>query len=443
MSTSRIDPRSRLRLALAFAFAVGGISFGVHAQEPGGPRTPSSAPTRIEAIPGAPPSSASPAPKPARASNAPSRPPIGSGESAAADAPFTPGEVILLWPQDSLIGMPELLKRARLPENAISRQTLAKLGLTMWRLRFESEPRAQEFVQWVRVNWPQIDVDRNWRYEAQASPRLYGLKQVGLDCLDEGSPRLSSIRIGLLDTAVSSIEGLRHTPMVQRAFVDEAMQAPTHHGTSVAAAMTGRLATPRFCGPAAGASLVVAAVMSRSTQGKPHTHTATVLPALDWVLQHSPQLVNLSLGGPGDGLLRRAIARITAMGLPIVAAAGQPGPKASPLYPAAYPGVIAVTALDAADQVLTQAASGDHILLGAPGVDVWLPSVGGGRYETGTSFAAPMVTATLARAIAEGRLKAPDAATWLCRHARDLGPPGRDPTHGCGALRWPPAGAPP
>lgn len=478
MSAWPIETRWFIRRALALALiSMSGVS-SVGAQVPGGPRpapSPGSSAAPTHRPPSSePPSSArppasgqpslstlgdtgrrvSPPPPPAqpplspttppdRHPNASERPPIGAEPNPGADAPFIPAEVILVWPADTVVGTTELTLRARLPASAINRQSLGSLGLTMWRLRFESEARALDYVQWVRLNWPKVLVDRNWRYEAQAAPRQYRLQQVGLDCPDTTPARASPIRIALLDTAVAPIEALRQTSIVQRDFVHDAMAASAHHGTAVAAAMTGQLDSPRFCSPATGASLVVAAVMSRSAQGKPQTHTGTVLPALDWVLQQRPHLMNLSLGGPGDALLRSVIARIVAMGLPVIAAAGQPGHRASPLYPAAYPGVIAVTALDASDQLHAQASRGEHILIGAPGVDVWLPSIDGGRYESGTSFAAPMVTATLARGLADGRLRAEDAAGWLCRHARDLGAPGRDPIHGCGALRWPASNASP
>lgn len=367
------------------------------------------------------------------------RQPTAPAPLTEAAPPFAPGEVLLSWSLDARIDTTALLARARLPMTAIQRQTLEVLGLALWRLRFESDAQATEFLQWSRSTFPGVSADRNWRYDPQSEPRLFSQAQLGFDCRAGDRPRAPKARIGMLDTAVAPIEALKGTELVQRTFVSEGSQAPAHHGTAVAAAMSGQLKAPAFCAPATGATLIVAEVMEGAAQGKARTHTATVLPALEWVLQQGPHLMNLSLGGPGDALLKRAISRVHALGIPIVAAAGNAGPKAPPMYPAAYAGVIAVTALDAAERPFVNAATGDHILVGAPGVEVWLPTVGGGRYESGTSFAAPLVTGVLAQAMSANRLQPAEAAAWLCRHAKDLGPAGRDPVHGCGRLQGPPS----
>ena len=73
--------------------------------------------------------------------------------------------------------------------------------------------------------------------------------------------------------------------------------------------------------------------------------------------------------------------------------AGNAGAKSPPLYPAADPNVIAVTATDADDQLFKGSNRGRHVAVAAPGVDV-LIAVPNGGYEvsTGTSFAAAEVS---------------------------------------------------
>ena len=81
----------------------------------------------------------------------------------------------------------------------------------------------------------------------------------------------------------------------------------------------------------------------------------------------------------------------------MIAAAGNDGPRAEPAYPAAYDSVIAVTAVDRSGTIYRRAIRGAHVDLAAQGVEVWTAaSVKGARWKTGTSFAAPYVTAAVA-----------------------------------------------
>jgi len=71
----------------------------------------------------------------------------------------------------------------------------------------------------------------------------------------------------------------------------------------------------------------------------------------------------------------------------LVAAAGNAGPKSPPLFPAADPNVIAVTAIDMNDGLLQQANRGPHIAVASRGVDVLVPAPNA-QYQltTGTSL---------------------------------------------------------
>ena len=104
------------------------------------------------------------------------------------------------------------------------------------------------------------------------------------------------------------------------------------------------------------------------------------------------RIVNMSFVGPDNDLLKSACASARARGMVLVAAAGNNGPKAPYGYPAAYPGVIAVTATDDKDQLMPQANRGPYVYVSAPGVDMLAPVDGGTDAVTGTSFAAAIVS---------------------------------------------------
>jgi subtilisin family serine protease len=130
------------------------------------------------------------------------------------------------------------------------------------------------------------------------------------------------------------------------------------------------------------------------------------------------------------------IGSLIAGGYVLVAAVGNDGPAAPPLYPASYQHVVGVTAVDAHRRILIEAARGPQVMFAAPGAD--LAAAGSDHTYAavrGTSFAAPFVAALLATGLAEPDATAAAAAIdTLAKTAVDLGPPGRDLTYGFGLV---------
>ena len=80
--------------------------------------------------------------------------------------------------------------------------------------------------------------------------------------------------------------------------------------------------------------------------------------------------MNLSFAGPADPLIERVVAAAYRKNIGLIAAAGNAGPASPPLYPAAYPEVIAVTATDGKLEIYSAANRGKYISVSARGVDV-------------------------------------------------------------------------
>jgi subtilisin family serine protease len=160
----------------------------------------------------------------------------------------------------------------------------------------------------------------------------------------------------------------------------------------------------------------------------------SLLRAIDWAVARGAQVINLSFTGPTDPEVARGLATAAKKGIVLVAAAGNAGPKAAPLFPASDANVIAVTATDAEDKLFTLANRGKHIAVAAPGVDI-LAAAPGGRYQfsSGTSIAAAHVSA-IAALLLELRPDLTPAAVRkiLAATATDLGPKGRDDRFGAG-----------
>ena len=142
----------------------------------------------------------------------------------------------------------------------------------------------------------------------------------------------------------------------------------------------------------------------------------------------------MSFAGPKDTLIERGIAALAAKGIVMIAAAGNAGAKSPPLYPAANPSVIAVSATDAQDRLFAASNRGSYIAIAAPGVDIFLPAPDQ-KYQmiSGTSFSAAYVSGLAALMLErDPALKADELRAILTRTARDLGSPGRDDLFGAG-----------
>ena len=120
----------------------------------------------------------------------------------------------------------------------------------------------------------------------------------------------------------------------------------------------------------------------------------------------------------------------------MIAAAGNNGHQAAPCYPAAYPEVIAVTAIDADDHLYAKANVGAYVAMAAPGVDVLVPSPGNRReLQSGTSFAAAHVTGIVALMLERNsRLTSAQARTALTGGAVSLGSRGPGAEFGAGRV---------
>jgi subtilisin family serine protease len=231
-------------------------------------------------------------------------------------------------------------------------------------------------------------------------------------------------RLGLIDTGVDARHpALAGATIRQQGFAGA--DRPGAHGTAVASLLAGR-AGP-FAGAAPGAALFVADVYGGSPAGGASTGVAE---ALAWMVRNDVSVVNVSLVGPRNALVEAAVRRAAGRGVLIVAAAGNDGPAAAPLYPAAYAGVIGVTAVDARGRPLPEAARGPHIDFAAPGADMAAAGSNQGYVQVrGASFAAPLVAGLLAR-----RGGGDQAVRALAAEARDLGDRGPDPVYGRGLV---------
>jgi subtilisin family serine protease len=245
------------------------------------------------------------------------------------------------------------------------------------------------------------------------------------------------MRVGMIDSGVSQQQsGVASSRLTRRSFHGGQGQSDIDHGSAVAALLAGQ--GHGGIGLLPYSDLFAADVFTKTPDGRLIATATAMAQAMDWLMRQKVKVINISVAGPDNRLLRRIMETAQTQGVVIVASAGNGGARAEPAFPAAYPQAIAVTAVDARRRLYASANRGAYISLAAPGVAVFVPTAGDGAYRTGTSFAAPFVTASVAVLQAKDeRLMPEQVKNALQQTASDLGARGRDPLYGWGLLRAP------
>ena len=283
------------------------------------------------------------------------------------------------------------------------------------------------------VGKDRAEVDLNHIYTAGAplasagegiSPRSVMAMPDDLDSL--------RFKVGMIDSRVdTSHPALSNSRIQVRSFARDDGDTPVFHGTAIASIIAG--SAEDYRGLAPNAELFSASVFELDGERGEIASTVSLIRALDWLMSSGVDVVNISLAGPPNRLLETALLRAAGRDVIIMAAAGNGGPVAKPMYPAAYSSVVAITAVDDRNQVFRLANRGDYLALAAPGVDL-RHAVSGGGYgaSSGTSFAVPFAVTAAARQ--KHLSPGDDIIARLLRDALDLGPPGRDDIYGYGLL---------
>ena len=243
-----------------------------------------------------------------------------------------------------------------------------------------------------------------------------------------------TLRIGIIDSSIDRRHNaFANASITTQRFVDND-SPPNAHGTAIASIIASN--DPQALGLAPTAQIYAAEVFDHNEQQGEFASTVSLIKALSWLMTQDVSVINISLAGPPNRLLETALTRVREKGVLAIAAAGNGGPMAQPMYPAAYPEVVAVTATDDRGRAFRLANRGEYVDIAAPGVNIRHAQAGGGfAASSGTSYAVPFVTVAAARLLqstAEPALML-DA---LYASARDIGAPGRDQIYGYGQLQF-------
>jgi hypothetical protein len=341
------------------------------------------------------------------------------------------GQPIVRRQLGALSPSPEAVERARAEGFTVLRtESLAGLGFTLVVFEVPEGMSTRRALKRLRELDPEGEYDYN---------HLYLDAGFGIAAQEPAPPPApetqstpvpsSALRVGLIDSGVDGAHPVLAGASIVRHDCDGgAMPAP--HGTAVASLLIG--SGDGFQGVIPGAKLYAADIFCGHGGGS----IGLLAIALDWMAREQVPVVNISLVGAKSVLLTGLVRAMTARGHLLVAAVGNDGPTAPPLYPAAYPDVVGVTGVDGKHKVLPEACRGEQVDFAAQGAGLKAAAVGGSFEEVrGTSFATPIVAAMLARSLAApDATNARQALSTLESTAIDLGNNGIDPTYGKGLV---------
>ncbi len=244
----------------------------------------------------------------------------------------------------------------------------------------------------------------------------------------------SDVLVAVIDSKIDSTHPDLAGAIVEHYDAVGRKEAPHSHGTGMAGAIAARKA---LMGIAPGAKILAIHAFSTESRESPQATTRHILAGIDYAIKKGARVINMSFAGPYDPMLQLAIKNAREKGVVLIAAAGNSGPQSPPLYPAADPNVIAVTATDQDDKLFTQANQGPHVAVAAPGVDILEPAPNGTyQVTTGTSVAAAHVSGVVALLLERNPALDPAGVHELLTlsAARNAGSTGRDDKLGWGVV---------
>jgi subtilisin family serine protease len=352
----------------------------------------------------------------------------------AGERRFVPNEVLLnVSAATSGPALDKLVRRHRLTR--LEMQDFALTRRRIARLRIDDGRAVASVIRSLQAEASIRGAQANFLFTVQqgaaattaADPAQYSLAKLRLPeahALAKGE----SVAVAVIDTMIDATHPDLAGVIAASFDATGTPDKPHPHGTGIASVIA---AHGKLTG--AAPAVKVLAVRAFSSAGSDGT-SLNILKGLDWAGKSQAGVINMSFAGPADPEMRTMFGALRAKGTVLIAAAGNAGPNSRPLYPAADPDVIAVTATDIDDKLFAQANRGTHIAVAAPGVNI-LTAAPNGSYQmqSGTSFAAAQVSGIAALLLERNpKLDAGSIRRILMSTARDLGAPGHDEQFGSG-----------
>ena len=365
----------------------------------------------------------------------------GGGAQTQANQTFVPNEVVTAFAQGT---PPQAINAVALRYGLtqLETQNFALIGVTLYRWRIGPRATVPNLVRVLGNERSVASVQPNFLFTLQEDTAKAPAGALGngaqyvLDKLQVGQAQQiatgKTVRVAVIDSRIdpklADLDG-----SIAKSFNAVAGSDKPHpHGTSIAGAIVSH---GRLTGIAPGAELFAVTAFDDSPGVAKGTSFA-IYKGLQWAADNAVRVVNMSFAGPADPLLQKMLTAAYDKGMVLIAAAGNAGPQSPPLYPAADPDVIAVTATDKDDKLFPGANRGRYIAVAAPGVEIIaLAPDDKIQFSTGTSIAAAHVSGIAALLLEhDPSLKPSDIRAALIATVKQIGQPKPDSDFGAGLV---------
>jgi subtilisin family serine protease len=362
----------------------------------------------------------------------------GATPVAQADQPYVPNEVIIAFaPNTAPQAINQFAQRYDLTQ--VETQNFPLIGTSLYRWRIGGSQTVGSVINAAGSENIVASVQPNYFFTLQdETPALsrgdasqYVLRELRIGKAHQIATG-KDVLVAVIDSEIDSKHPDLGGTVTKNFDALGGSEAPHLHGTEMAGAIG---AHGKLLGIAPDVQILAAHAFD-DTAGIAKGTSFAIYKSLQWAADGSARIVNMSFAGPADPTLRRLLAAAYDKGMVLIAAAGNAGPQSDPLYPAADPNVIAVTATDSDDHVFKMANRGRYIAVAAPGVDI-IALAPGDTYEmaTGTSIAAAHVSGIAALLLErKPSLRPSDIRAILVATAKTPGTPSPDSDFGAGLV---------
>ena len=364
----------------------------------------------------------------------------GSGVPPRTERRYVPDEVITEFSSTATPQSIDLLAR-RYNLTRLESQAFSLIGVTIYRWHINGRRSVPDTIGAIEDQRIVARVQPNYLFALQEDATRVSARTSGGDSPQYALGKLQierahqvatgkNIPIAVIDSEID----MKHPDLegtIAKSF--DALggdETPQSHGTAMAGAIA---AHGKLSGTAVGPRLLAARAFDNTAGGAKATSFA-IYKSLQWAADNGARVINMSFAGPADPNMHRMLTAAYDKGIVLVAAAGNAGPNSAPLYPAADPDVIAVTATDSNDGLFKMANRGSYIAVAAPGVEI-LALAPGNSYQvtTGTSVAAAHVSGIAAMLLEENPSLTPAAVrSIIMSTAKPLGSGGQQTDFGAG-----------